>query len=96
MIRKNSAQIHQDFGFFQPGNATGPFRPGDPEYDELVGLRGTRDELYLLRFPFNSDPGRGAKYAGSAMIVIGIALVYGLRGRNSRKRTGQQAASSAR
>jgi len=83
------------YRFFQT-SFNGPFRPGDPEYDELVGPRGARDELYLSQLSINADPGRGLKYAGSAMIVIGIGVVYGLRGRRRRKHTRQQGPGETR
>lgn len=83
------------YRFFQT-SFSGPFRPGDPEYDELVGLHGARDELYLSRLSINADPGRGLKYAGSAMIVMGIGLAYGLRGRQRRRRARQQGPSDTR
>lgn len=78
------------YRFFQTSDASGPFRPGEPEYDELVGLAAARDEVYLTRFAVNYDPGRGLKYAGSALIVIGIGLVYGRRLRASRRRARRQ------
>jgi len=72
------------YRFFQTDFA-GPFRPGSPEYDELVDPEDARDELYLSRLTINYDPGRGLKYTGSTMIVLGIGLVYWLRRRRRGK-----------
>jgi hypothetical protein len=39
--------------------------------------------VYLSRLSVNYDPGRELKYLGSLMTVVGIALVYCLRSRNT-------------
>ncbi len=57
----------------------GPWKPGDPEFDQLVGGSGTREELFLSWLTVNYDPGRGLKYAGSLMIVAGIAIMFYMR-----------------
>lgn len=54
----------------------GPFRPGHPYFDERVGGTGSRDELYLSILSVNYDPGRGLKYFGCLLIVVGIATMY--------------------
>ena len=63
----------------------GPWLPGDPEFDRLVGNDHSRDQVYLSVFSVNYDPGRGLKYAGCLMIVVGIGVVYYWRrlGRNT-------------
>jgi ABC-type transport system involved in cytochrome c biogenesis permease subunit len=57
----------------------GPSTPGDAQFDQLAGNDRTRDEIYLSLFTLNYDPGRGLKYAGSLLIVLGIGLVYYVR-----------------
>lgn len=63
------------YRFFQT-SYRGPFRPGDPEFNQFVGGKQKRDTLYLSYFTVTSDPGRFWKYAGCFMIVFGIAIMY--------------------
>ena len=63
------------YRFFQSSFA-GPYRPGDPQFDQVVGGRRKSDELYQSTFSVSSDPGRQLKYAGCLMIVAGIVVMY--------------------
>ncbi|MBQ7813660.1 MAG: hypothetical protein IJ387_04095, partial [Thermoguttaceae bacterium] len=61
----------------------GPFRPGDPEFEQVVdgrllpGETTARETLYSTTITLNDDPGRGLKYLGSLLIVLGTAfLIY--------------------
>lgn len=54
----------------------GPYRPGNPRFDRYVPAESQREELFLSVLTVNYDPGRGLKYAGSLMIVAGVAAVY--------------------
>jgi ABC-type transport system involved in cytochrome c biogenesis permease subunit len=58
----------------------GPWTPGSPKFDALVGANRTRDQVYQSVLSVNYDPGRWPKYIGSLLIVLGIAIVYYLRG----------------
>ncbi|MGB4726764.1 MAG: hypothetical protein WBH86_05135 [Thermogutta sp.] len=58
---------------------SGPFRPGDPIYEQVVGKEKGPPELYLSTLSVNYDPGRGLKYAGSLLIIGGIVLMYLMR-----------------
>jgi hypothetical protein len=58
---------------------SGPFRPGDPIYERVVGGRNAPDELYVSTLSVNYDPGRGFKYMGSLLIVGGIVVMYLMR-----------------
>jgi hypothetical protein len=58
---------------------SGPWKPGEPEFDRLAGKDRSRDQVYLSRLSINDDPGRGLKYAGCLMIIVGIIIVYYLR-----------------
>jgi hypothetical protein len=62
------------YRFFQV-HFEGPWRPGDPIYDQLV-THADREELYRSYLSVNYDPGRGLKYFGSALIIAGIAMMY--------------------
>jgi hypothetical protein len=63
------------FRFFQSSFA-GPYRPGDPQFDRVIGGNRKSDELYQSTFSVSSDPGRQLKYAGCLMILAGIAVMY--------------------
>ncbi|OHB68518.1 MAG: hypothetical protein A2V70_02780 [Planctomycetes bacterium RBG_13_63_9] len=52
-----------------------PLRPGDPGFDKLAGGTG-RDYFFLSWLTVNYDPGRGVKYAGCLLIVIGITIMF--------------------
>ena len=41
-----------------------------------MGNDHSRDQVYLSHLSVNYDPGRGLKYAGCLMIVVGIGVVY--------------------
>jgi len=57
----------------------GPWKPGQREFDELAEGDRRRDQVYLSRLSVNYDPGRGLKYLGSLLVVVGILVVYYLR-----------------
>ena len=61
----------------------GPYRPGAPEFERVVdgrhlpGETTPRETLYSTTITLNDDPGRGLKYLGSLLIVLGTAfLIY--------------------
>ena len=55
---------------------SGPYRPGEPEFEQIVGGRENRDQLFQSIFTAAYDPGRELKYAGCLMIIAGIAVMY--------------------
>ena len=57
----------------------GPWKPGDPQFDQVVGGAEVRDRLFQSVLAVNSDPGRGLKYLGCLMICVGILMVFYLR-----------------
>ncbi|MBQ2791201.1 MAG: cytochrome c biogenesis protein CcsA, partial [Thermoguttaceae bacterium] len=68
----------------------GPYRPGDPEFEQVVDARllpgetRPREILYCTTITLNDDPGRGLKYLGSLLIVLGTAfLIYRQSGKNA-------------
>jgi hypothetical protein len=64
----------------------GPWKPGDPVFDDLVGDDASRDELFLSWLTINYDPGRGLKYLGSLLIVAGIATMFYMKAYFFRRR----------
>ena len=58
---------------------SGPWLPGQAEFDRLAGSDRSREQIYLSQLSVNYDPGRGLKYAGSILVVMGIIIVYYLR-----------------
>ena len=54
----------------------GPWRPGHPMFQQIVGDDDARDQLFLSWLTVNYDPGRGLKYLGSLLIVAGIVIMY--------------------
>ena len=72
-------QTGRTYRFFQE-SFEGPWLPGDAKFDQLAGPGRSRDQVYLSPLSINYDPGRWLKYVGCLMIVVGIAVVYYLRG----------------
>lgn len=68
----------------------GPWKPGDPIFDELVGGTTPRDELFLSWLTVNYDPGRGLKYAGCLLICVGFTIVFYIKTYLFRRRTAGQ------
>ena len=84
----------RSYRFFQEGR-WGPVRPGWPEYENLVNRFGPRERFWLSWLAVSYDPGRGLKYAGSLLIVAGIAVVYYFRGYLARKNAAGSSAVAA-
>ncbi|MBR4752361.1 MAG: cytochrome c biogenesis protein CcsA [Thermoguttaceae bacterium] len=69
----------------------GPYRPGDPEFDDVVkaklipGESVPRETLYQTIITLNDDPGRGMKYLGSLLVVWGTAMLVYRRKKSSAK-----------
>ncbi|MFM8283817.1 MAG: hypothetical protein ACKOCW_09725 [Planctomycetaceae bacterium] len=61
----------------------GPWLPGDPLYERFTSRPGRAgpkpDRLEASVLTVNYDPGRGVKYAGSSLIVIGIFTMFYMR-----------------
>ncbi len=55
----------------------GPWLPGDDLYDRFTKASAEKPErLEASVLTVNYDPGRGVKYAGSGLIVIGIFTMF--------------------
>lgn len=78
----------------------GPFRPGDPEFDDVVQARlilgdaVPRETIYQTIITLNDDPGRGMKYLGSLFIVWGTAMLVYRRKKNAPEKVKEQAEPS--
>jgi hypothetical protein len=55
---------------------SGPFQPGDREFEQVVRGADMRKSLFQSILTVNYDPGRGLKYAGSLLIVSGIIIIF--------------------
>ncbi len=68
----------RSYRFYQ-SSFDGPFRPGDPQYEQNVSDREQYGQLFLSVLSVNYDPGRGLKYFGSMLISIGFILIFYMR-----------------
>jgi hypothetical protein len=58
----------------------GPWLPGDELYDRFTkNLAAKPERLEASVLTVNYDPGRGVKYAGSGLIVVGIFTMFYMR-----------------
>jgi hypothetical protein len=58
----------------------GPWLPGDELYDRFTkNLAEKPERLEASVLTVNYDPGRGVKYAGSGLIVVGIFTMFYMR-----------------
>jgi len=73
----------------------GPFVPGDPQFDQIVAGGELRDRLYISHLAVNYDPGRGWKYAGSLLAVVGVILVFYMKAVFLRRRHGRRRAAAS-
>lgn len=86
LIRMNRPGIFRSPGkgrtyrFYQ-SQMVGPFRPGDIRYQSnydaqpFEGEPAPRESLYLSGLSVNYDPGRGWKYLGSFLLLVGIGAL---------------------
>jgi hypothetical protein len=57
----------------------GPFKPGSPEFEELVPNSVNVPELYASVLTVNYDPGRWIRNIGCLLVVLGIATMFYMR-----------------
>jgi hypothetical protein len=58
----------------------GPWLPGDELFEQFTkGWKALPDKLEASVLTVNYDPGRGVKYLGSGLIVIGIFTMFYMR-----------------
>jgi hypothetical protein len=69
-------QTGRSYRLFQE-SFMGPWLPGDELFDRFTkGLKEPPEKLEASVLTVNYDPGRGVKYAGSGLIVIGIFTMF--------------------
>ena len=68
----------RSYRFYQ-SSFDGPFRPGDPQYEQYVVDREAQPQLFLSVLSLNYDPGRGLKYFGSMLMSVGFVLIFYMR-----------------
>lgn len=71
-------QTGRSYRLFQE-SFDGPHKPGDRWFDKYVAPTSPRDELFLSILTVNYDPGRGLKYAGSLLMIVGVATMFYMR-----------------
>ncbi len=64
----------------------GPFGRDHPVFQQIVAGREPRDELFMSWLTVNYDPGRGLKYFGSLLMVVGALMVFYMKGYFVRRR----------
>ena len=74
----------RSYRFFQEGMSQ-PYRPGSPAYEAVVRGRDMRPQVFQSFLTANYDPGRGLKYAGSVLVMVGLAIVFYMRARSFRR-----------
>ena len=63
------------FRLYQSSYRAVPLRPGEGGFD-ILATGTSRPHVFLSYLTANYDPGRGLKYAGCLVIVVGIAIVF--------------------
>lgn len=79
-------QTGRSYRLFQE-SFDGPHKPGDHWFDKYVAASSPRDELFLSILTVNYDPGRGLKYAGSLLMIAGVATMFYMRAYFFRRHT---------
>lgn len=92
LIRMNRPAMFRDpasgrvYRFYQ-NSCSGPFPPGSTEFrvfygdKPLFGEERPRDGLFSSALSVNYDPGRGLKYLGCFMLLLGSAMLCYRKGR---------------
>lgn len=68
----------QTYRLFQE-SFSGPWKPGSPEYEQMVLPTSEKEELYLSVLTVNADPGRWIRNLGCLFVVLGIATMFYMR-----------------
>ena len=55
---------------------SGPWKPGDPEYERIIPSDSQQEDLYLSVLTVNRDPGRAIRNLGCLIVCLGIAIMF--------------------
>ena len=55
---------------------SGPWKPGDPEYERVIPSESQQEDLYLSVLTVNRDPGRAIRNFGCLIVCLGIAIMF--------------------
>ena len=55
---------------------SGPWKPGDPEYERVIPADSQQEDLYLSVLTVNRDPGRAIRNLGCLIVCLGIAIMF--------------------
>ncbi len=65
----------QSYRLFQE-SFSGPWKPGDPEYERVIPSDSQQEDLYLSVLTVNRDPGRAIRNMGCLIVSLGIAIMF--------------------
>jgi len=74
-VNFSDPKTKRSYRLFQHSYA-GPWKPGDPIFEHKTSGHRPSDQLFLSWLTVNYDPGRGLKYAGSLLVIVGISVVF--------------------
>ncbi len=55
---------------------SGPWKPGDPEYERVIPADSRQEDLFLSVLTVNRDPGRAIRNFGCLIVCLGIAIMF--------------------
>ncbi|MEC9096126.1 MAG: hypothetical protein VX776_05800, partial [Planctomycetota bacterium] len=55
---------------------SGPWKPGDREYERVIPSDSQQEDLYLSVLTVNRDPGRAIRNFGCLIVCLGIAIMF--------------------
>ncbi len=71
-LSKRSYRLYQE-------SFSGPFRPGEPIFEQIVPRNSPKNDLYRSVLTVNYDPGRGIRNVGCLLVSLGIATMFYMR-----------------
>jgi sugar lactone lactonase YvrE len=69
---------HRRYRLFQEA-FNGPWRPGEPQFEQNVPSSSNKAELYQSVLTVNADPGRPVRNLGCLLVTLGIATMFYMR-----------------
>jgi sugar lactone lactonase YvrE len=77
-IEYSDPVTHRRYRLFQEA-FNGPWKPGDPQFEQNVPSSAEKAELYQSVLTVNSDPGRPVRNLGCLLVTLGIATMFYMR-----------------